>query len=90
MNIMAQNGNPSSSTAKASASKAKTVELLDPNLLRSARKIYNNYRHYHTKMSRSPIGVAIDRNTYRGQLLFTKRPVLLPCEHFVPISQLES
>lgn len=65
-------------------------ELLDPNMLKSARNIYHTYIHFHVKLTKSPIGVAIDRKTLRGQLLFTKRPILLPWENFIPISQIES
>ncbi|MBD2392667.1 hypothetical protein H6G11_00150 [Cyanobacterium aponinum FACHB-4101] len=65
-------------------------ELLDPNLLKSAREIYNTYRYFHVKLSKPPIGVAINRKTHRGQLLFTKRPILLPWENFIPIHQIES
>jgi len=65
-------------------------ELLDPNLLKSAREIYQTYCHFHVKLTRTPIGVAIDKTTFRGQLLFTKKPILLPWENFIPISQIES
>ncbi len=65
-------------------------ELVDPNLLKAAREIYYTYCYFHVKLPKPPIGVAIDRKTYRGQLLFTKRPILLPWENFIPISQIES
>jgi len=65
-------------------------ELLDPNLLKAAKEIYHTYRHFHIKVNKPPIGVAIDRKTHRGQLLFTKRPILLPWENFIPIHQIES
>lgn len=70
--------------------KKVTTELLDPNLLKSAREIYLNYLHFHVKLTAKPVGVAIDRQTYRGQLLFSKYPLLLPWEDFIPISQIES
>jgi hypothetical protein len=65
-------------------------DLLDPNMLKSAREIYQTYRYFHVKLAKPPIGVAIDRKTHRGQLLFTKRPILLPWENFIPINQIES
>ncbi|BAQ62236.1 hypothetical protein GM3708_2642 [Geminocystis sp. NIES-3708] len=65
-------------------------DLLDPNILKSARAIYQTYCHFHVKLAKPPIGVAIDRKTHRGQLLFTKRPILLPWENFIPINQIES
>ena len=83
MNSIAQNGNEHSVNEKAK-------DLLDPNLLKSARQIYYNYRHFHRQIKKPPVGVAIDRNTYKGQLIFTKSPILLPCEYFIPINQIES
>ena len=65
-------------------------DLLDPSLLKSAREIYYTYCHFNDKRKKSPIGVAIDRKTHKGQLLFTKRPILLPDEYFISVSQLES
>lgn len=65
-------------------------ELLDPNLLKSARKIYCTYCHFHVNMKKQPVGVAIDKNTHKGQLLFKKRPILLPQELFIGINQIES
>lgn len=64
--------------------------LLDPGQLKAARQIYQNYFRLHSKLNKTPVGVAIDRKTYRGQLLFTKRPILLPWENFIPVDQLES
>ncbi len=64
--------------------------LLDPNLLRAARRIYRTYCAINTKMSKRPFGVAIDKETHRGQLLFTTKPILLPRECFVPVKQIES
>jgi hypothetical protein len=69
----------------------KTIPvLLDPKLLKSARQIYHTYCRFHSKLNKTPIGVAIHRKTYRGQLLFTKTPILLPWENFITIDQIES
>jgi hypothetical protein len=35
-------------------------------------------------------GVAINRDTHRGKVIFTGQPVLLPAECFVPLNQIES
>ncbi|MBR8829108.1 MAG: hypothetical protein DSM107014_14620 [Gomphosphaeria aponina SAG 52.96 = DSM 107014] len=59
-------------------------------MFKAARQIYQTYCYFHSKLTRDPIGVAIDPKTYRGQLLFTKIPILLPGECFVPLSQLDS
>ena len=65
-------------------------DLLDPNLLKSAREIYQTYCRFRSKFTKSPVGVAINKNTHRGQLLFTPRPILLPWENFVPMEQIQS
>ena len=64
--------------------------LLDPSLLQAARRIYRTYFEVHPDLARRPIGVAIDRFTYRGHLLFSSKPILLPQECFVPMNQIES
>jgi hypothetical protein len=64
--------------------------LLDPTLLQAARHIYRNYYEVHVEQSRRPLGVAIDRVTHRGQLVFMGKPILLPQECFVPITQIEA
>lgn len=64
--------------------------LLDPRLIQAARQIYNTYYEVHPERTERPIGVAIDRHSYRGQLIFGGKPVLLPRECFVPLRQIES
>jgi len=64
--------------------------LLDPKLLRMARRIYRSYCVLHPKVHRRPLGIAIHRDSHRGQLMFNQKPILLPGECFVPIKQLES
>jgi hypothetical protein len=64
--------------------------LLDPNLLRAARSIYTTYYEVHPELIQRPLGVAINRLTYRGKLIFSGKPILLPQECFVPFSQIES
>lgn len=64
--------------------------LLDPNLLKSATSIYETYCHFRRQLNKPPVGVAIDRKTHRGQLLFTKHPILLPWENFIPMEQIKS
>lgn len=64
--------------------------LLDPALLQSARQIYRTYYEVHPEQLQRPIGVAIDRYSHRGKLIFGGKPVLLPKECFVPISHIES
>ncbi len=64
--------------------------LLDPSLLQAARQIYRTYYEVHPDQVQRPLGVAIDRYTYRGKLIFTGKPVLLPQECFVPFNQIEA
>jgi hypothetical protein len=64
--------------------------LLDPALLQTARQIYRTYYEVHPEQTRRPIGIAIDRVTHRGKLIFGQKPILLPQECFVPLSQIES
>jgi hypothetical protein len=66
------------------------MTLLDPELIKAARKIYRTYCNLHSHLSRKPYGVAIDRDTYRGQLVFKERPILLPGECFIQIDRIES
>jgi hypothetical protein len=62
---------------------------LNPALLKSARQIYRTYYEVHPEDVQRPIGIAISTKTHRGKLIFGGRPVLLPNECFVPISQIE-
>jgi hypothetical protein len=64
--------------------------LLDPSVLRAARQIYRTYYEVHPEVTQRPFGVAIDRFTHRGKLIFRGKPILLPQECFVPFSQLEA
>lgn len=68
----------------------ESPKLLDPNLLRAARHLYRCYKEVHPDGMQRPIGVAIDRFTHRGQLIFRKKPPLLLTECFVPLDQIEA
>jgi hypothetical protein len=61
--------------------------LFTPTILSAARSIYQAYVETHGDQQR-PYGVAIDRYTFRGQLIFSEQPVLLPHECFVPLERL--
>lgn len=63
--------------------------LVDPALLRAARRLYRTYCILHPRQNRRPHGIAIHRNTHRGQLIFSVKPILLPGECFVSTKQLE-
>lgn len=60
----------------------------DSHILQAAQEIYDTYARLHGKISQDPIGVAVDPKTRRGQVLFTKLPILLPGERFISMEQL--
>lgn len=64
--------------------------LIDPAVIRAASKIYYTYCEVHPEMAGQASGVAINRDTHRGKVIFTNQPVLLPAECFVPLNQIES
>ena len=64
--------------------------LLDPAILQAARHIYRTYYEVHPDEVQRPIGIAIDRYSYRGKLIFGQKPILLPKECFIPLNQIES
>ncbi len=64
--------------------------LLDPALLQAARTIYRTYYEVHPDQVQRPSGIAIDRFTHRGKLIFGGKPILLPQECFVPLNQIEA
>jgi hypothetical protein len=64
------------------------LDAFNPLLLKAAQNIYSNYCQCHMA-PQQPVGVAIDRDTHRGHLIFAGKPILLPQECFVPFSDLE-
>ena len=62
---------------------------LDPTVVRAAEKIYTAYLNVYSKFNKPPFGVVLNKETFRGQLVFRDRPILLPGEYFVPLNQLE-
>lgn len=79
---------PESTKSKVEVSEFSHLWNLE--LIQAAQKIYYTYYKLHGENDKSPIGVAIDPNTHRGQVLFTKIPILLPREHFIPLDIIES
>lgn len=63
---------------------------LDPMVIRSARQIYETYYSVHPELTEPPLGVAINRVTHRGKLIFTRKPALLPQECFIPFDLIQS
>ncbi|WP_373540617.1 hypothetical protein [Chamaesiphon sp.] len=66
--------------------------MYDPALLRAAKDIYSFYCQINPDRDRrrQPIGVAMNQHDYRGKLIFSSCPVLLPEECFVSVTQLET
>lgn len=65
-------------------------ELIEPAFLKNARQLYHAYCESHAEHLQRPLGVVINRINHRGKLIFSKKPVLLPQEYFVPFSQIAS
>jgi hypothetical protein len=65
-------------------SDASGSAYLDPAVVQAARVIYETYYHAHPELTEPPLGVAINRFTRRGKLIFSGKPILLPQECFVP------
>lgn len=61
---------------------------IDPSLLHAARNIYVQCYAAYPEKAEQTSGVAIDRETYRGQLMFRDNPILLPWESFIPSEEL--
>lgn len=61
----------------------------DPSLLYAAKAIYQNYCSIPLTKPSVPLGIVIDRVTYRGQVVFTEHPILLLQECFIPVQHLE-
>jgi hypothetical protein len=82
---------PPSTTDMSPANTIETDAVFDqfsPTLLRAAQSIYSNYCQTHVT-NQAPLGIAIDRDTFRGHLIFINKPILLPQECFVPLEELE-
>ncbi len=66
------------------------ASLMDPALVRTARHVYRSFFEAHPNETQRPLGVTIDRHTFRGNMVFGRRPVLLPRECFVPLEQIQA
>jgi hypothetical protein len=62
--------------------------ILSPVIVGAARNIYRAYVDTHGS-KQTPLGVAIDRYTFRGQLIFASQPILLPHECFVSMRDID-
>lgn len=68
----------------------KLLVLIDPKLLRAARQIYREYCAARPDIIDRPSGVVINQATYQAKVIFSSKPILLPQEYFVPLSQIEN
>ncbi|MGK7900944.1 MAG: hypothetical protein AB4352_05920 [Hormoscilla sp.] len=68
----------------------EVTSLRDPVLLQAARAVYYIYLEIPHLQTRRPLGVVINRETYRSLLIFKSLPILLPQECFVPLDDIES
>lgn len=68
---------------------SEAIQLPSPAMmLATAREAYQSYCQIHID-AQPPVGVAMDRNTGRGQLIFSEQPILLPHECFISAEQIE-
>lgn len=65
-------------------------DLTMTSLLQAASSIYRLYYNHGAEPVQKPLGVAIHRANFRGKLIFSKKPVLLPEECFFSIEQVEN
>ena len=63
---------------------------LDPTIINSARRIYRAYLNIYARIPKKPRGVVLNAETFRGQLVFREKPILLPGECFIPLQHLEA
>jgi hypothetical protein len=64
--------------------------LLETDVLRAARYIYQTYCEHQIDVTQQPTGVVIHRQTLRGKPVFRDRAILLPAEEFIPLNHIES
>ena len=57
-------------------------------LMTTAQEVYMTYYQAHGENAMPPLGVVVDRKTFRGHLIFTGQPILLPQESFITTEQL--
>jgi hypothetical protein len=62
--------------------------VLGPVVVMAARNIYQAYVKTHGS-KQTPLGVALDRYTLRGQIILASQPILLPHECFVPMREID-
>jgi hypothetical protein len=66
--------------------------FVDPDLFRAAQEIYNFYCQVNPDRGqrREPVGVAVNKYSQEGKLIFSSSPVLLPDECFISVQKMES
>ncbi len=69
--------------------KIDSTMFLDPTLIKAAKKVYQSYCSF-SQLNKKPLGVVIDYKTYKGQLTFREKPILLPRERFIGIDLIET
>lgn len=67
-----------------------SMVFFDPTLINAARNIYRKYCSLNISTDNRPMGVVINRDSHRGQLTFSAKPILLPRECFIPMKQIEA
>ena len=84
------NFTPPTRNANSAKIKDSGMVFLDPILIQAARNIYRNYSSLNLPLDSPPTGVVINRDSHRGQLAFSSKPILLPRECFIPLKQIKA
>lgn len=64
---------------------------MDVKLVRAARQAYDLHCQHRSDLAAiAPEGVVVNRQTLRGQVLYSEHPALLPDECFIPLPVLEA
>lgn len=84
------NSSPSTRKSNIAQTKDSNMVFFDPILIKAARNIYRNYYSLSIPPDNQPMGIVINRDSHRGQLVFRRKPILLPRECFIPLKQIES
>lgn len=69
---------------------ASSMVFFDPSLIKAARNIYRSYCNLNIPTDSRAMGIIINRDSHRGQLAFSAKPILLPRECFIPLKQIEA
>ncbi|VEP11278.1 conserved hypothetical protein [Hyella patelloides LEGE 07179] len=62
----------------------------DPTIIHAAKRVYRTYLSIYSQLPKQPFGVVLNKETFKGQLVFREKPILLPGEDFIPLYKIEA